>query len=99
VLLVLLILIGVPLILLNTSYFQQRLVDVVTKELHNKTGAKITIEDSDLDLFRGFVFHQVQISDSSNQRILRAERMDVGLRSYPYCANPVSYTHLTLPTN
>ncbi|MDD4921432.1 MAG: translocation/assembly module TamB domain-containing protein [Bacteroidales bacterium] len=83
VLLVLLNLIGIPLILLNTSYFQQKLVNVVTTELAQKTGAKIYIEDSDIDLFRGIVFHHVQINDRLNHRILKTERLDVGVRIIP----------------
>jgi len=83
VLLVLLILIGIPLILLNTSYFQQRLVDTVTKELTVKAGAKIYIEDTDIDLFRGVVFHNIQINDRFNHQILKADRLDVGLSLLP----------------
>lgn len=96
VLLVLLILIGVPIILLNTSYFQQRLVDIVTKELSQKTGAKIYIEDSDINLFRGIVFHHVQINDSLNHQILRAKRLDAGVRIFPLLQKRVELDALRL---
>jgi len=89
VLVVLLTLVGVPLILLNTSYFQQKVVDSFTKALEEKTGAKIYIEDSDISLFRGIVFHHVQINDSINRPILKAERLDIGVRLLPLLSRRV----------
>lgn len=95
-LLVLLILIGIPLILLNTSYFQQRLADIFTKELSHQTGAKFYIEDSDISLFRGIIFHHVQINDSLNHRILKAERLDVGVHILPLLRRRVELENLRL---
>lgn len=82
-LLALLILVGIPLILLNTSYFQQKIVDSVIQALNEKTGARLYIEDSDLDLFKGFVFKNVQVNDSLKHPILKAERLNVGFRILP----------------
>jgi len=96
VLLVLLILIGIPLILLNTSYFQQRLVDSVTKDLDQKTGAKIYIEDSEISLFRGIVFHHVQINDSLGRQILKAERFDAEVRLLPLLSRRLELNALRL---
>ncbi|MCK9310978.1 MAG: AsmA family protein, partial [Bacteroidales bacterium] len=96
VLLVLLILIGIPLILLNTSYFQQRLVDSVTKDLNQKTGTKIYIEDSDISLFRGLVFHHVQINDSLGHQILKAERFDAEVRIIPLLSRRLELNALRL---
>jgi hypothetical protein len=96
VLLVLLILIGIPLILLNTSYFQRRLVDSVAKELSLRTGTKIYIEDSDIDLFRGIVFHHVQVDDSLKHRILKAERLDIGVRILPLLRKQVELESLRI---
>lgn len=95
-LLVLLILIGIPLILLNTSYFQQRLVDRVTKDLNQKTGAKIYIEDSEISLFRGIVFHHVQINDSLGRQILKAERFDAEVRVLPLLSRRLELNALRL---
>jgi len=83
VLLVLLTLVGIPLLLLNTSYFQKKIVNLVTKEISYQTRTNITIEKSDFNLFRGIVFHEVNICDSLNQPILKAERLDAGIRILP----------------
>jgi len=79
----LLIFVGIPLVLLNTSYFQQKIVHSLTQSLNQKTGVKLYIEESDLDLFKGFVFINVQIDDSLKHTILKAERMNVGFRILP----------------
>jgi hypothetical protein len=96
VILVLLTLIGIPTLLLNSSRFQQRLLDVATKEFKQRTGATMTVYDSEISLFKGIVFHVVRIQDAHSKPVLNAERIDVGLEVLPLFQNKIKIRNLRL---
>ena len=93
-LLVLLTFVGISVILLNTSYFQQRLVEIVIKDLSKQTNSRISIKSSELSLFRGLVFYDVQLSDSLNRPFLKTHRLDARVRLLPLFSRRVEISQL-----
>jgi hypothetical protein len=93
---VLLTLIGIPTLLLNSSGFQQKLLDVVIKDFKQRTGATMTIYDSEISLFKGLIFHVVRIQDAHNKPVLSAERLDAGIEILPLFYKKFNINHIRL---
>ncbi|MDP4276785.1 MAG: translocation/assembly module TamB domain-containing protein [Bacteroidota bacterium] len=78
-----LILIGVPLILLNTPSFQQKIIHAVSQSFAEKSGTIIEVKSAGVNPFRGIVLHGVTMRDSTGVPFLKAERMEAGIRILP----------------
>lgn len=73
-----LLLLASTIVLLNSSYIQNKLVYQLTENFNHKTGGELTIDKSDFNLLRGFSLHVVQLKDAQSNSILLAERIDMG---------------------
>jgi hypothetical protein len=96
VFLALLALVGIPTLLLNTAWFQQKMVNAVTKDFSERTGATLTVYKSEISLFRGVEFHVVKVRDSLNRPILSAEKISAGVRIIPLFQNRVELDFIRL---
>jgi hypothetical protein len=94
--LVLLVLIGTSALLLNTPWLQQKLADRVIRDFHQRTGATLTIDESNFSLFRGLEFHVVHLKDKFGKPVLSAERIDVGIQALPLLQKEVRFRFFRL---
>lgn len=79
----LLVLLGIALCVLNSPTFQRRLVREITQSFVDKSGSKLSIEQANINLFRGIVLHNVVLSDSLGVPFLKADRLEIGVRIIP----------------
>jgi hypothetical protein len=62
---------------------QQKILSYVTNGITKKCGSSITAGKSEVNIFRGLVFHDVILSDSQGTPIVKAERIEASVRLIP----------------
>ncbi len=79
----LLVLLGIALCVLNSPTFQRRLVREITRDFVDKSGSSLRVERASVNLFRGVILHNVEMSDSLGTPFLKAKRLEAGVRILP----------------
>lgn len=94
--LVVLTLVGSLAIVLNTSWFQQKLTDTFIRDFEKRTGASLTIDDVRFSLVHGLEFHVIHLKDRQNRPLLSAERLDGTIQLLPLLRHEIRFDALRL---
>gem|GEM_PF-1624150 len=92
----LIVLIGSMAIVLNTSWFQQKVTDTVIRDFQQRTGATLTINEVRFSLYRGMEFHVIHLKDRRGKPILSAERVDGAIQLLPLLRQEIRFNNLRL---
>ena len=82
--------------MLNTPAVQKKVIEKVTSAITEKSGYKFEIGNSQINLFRGLVFNNVTLTDSFGLPLLKASRMEVGIKIIPLFRKRVDLRDLRL---
>lgn len=92
----LIVLIGSMAIVLNTSWFQQKVTDTVIRDFQQRTGSTLTINEVRFSLYRGMEFHVIHLKDRRGKPILSAERVDGAIQLLPLLRQEIRFNNLRL---
>lgn len=96
ILIALLIIIGLPLILLNTPLVQRKIISEVTSTISERSGFDISIQNSDINLFRGILFEGVLLSNTNGVLVMSSDKIEVGIRVLPVLRKKIDIKSLKL---
>lgn len=69
--------------MLNIPYFQRKVTVVITRELSNYLGTKLTIDRVDLGLFNHIILDNVNLKDRQGHPLLKASRLSASFDLLP----------------
>ena len=78
-------------IVLNTSWFQQKLTDTFIRDFERRTGATLSVEDVRFSLINGVEFHVIHLKDRQSRPILSAERLDGNIQLWPLLRHEIRF--------
>ncbi|MDR0413702.1 MAG: translocation/assembly module TamB domain-containing protein [Dysgonamonadaceae bacterium] len=88
----------IPLALLQTPYFQQKVSRIATEYLEKKTGAKVEIQQVDLYFLNKLALRNVYLEDQCGDTLLTAKRIIADFDLIPLLQKEFYFTSLHLYT-
>ncbi len=83
ILILLLVFYILPAVLFQVPYFQKKISETASKELHDKLGVNVSIGNVDFELFNKIILKDLYLEDQSGDTLFQAKRVGAGFELLP----------------